>query len=811
MKQIFFKGMLCAAAAAALGACTDGIGLGFDSTDAQGKIALNASVDCSLANSRSRAEYNEVGLADLSLRLTSADGSYTHTWESVGEFDTNQLFPVGTYTLEAFYGDESAEGYESPYFYGTTTFKVEENETTPVGLEASLANALLDISFTENFTSYMAEYSAEVHSAGGSYFSYDTDLAKPIYTRAGKVEVSVEFTKPNGQQAKLVASEFDAEPRHFYHVTVDVTNDGNGVVNQLVVTFDDGLADESRDIDISDEVMNAPAPVVTPLGFDPSEPLELVAGVAPDYNVGFDVIAYGGLKALTLTTRSASLAGQGWPPEINLIGTDISALTALGFEAKGVGKPDKMAVLTLSDVLHHITYVEGADNTTEFTLVARDSYGKVSESVSLTILTDPLSLTLDSGEYGLGENVISFAMTYNGNSPEDVTVQYHNTRGTWTTLKPEFTEGDAKGVYNATAPIAPTYTDVQLRASAPGTATVELTVKPKPRTVVDTKASINAFATFAYIPVTTGTDNSDFAELTQGVKAYVSADGDTYSEATIAEVLLDSKYIKVEGLKANASNYVKIVNAGQAIEVVGATSIDTEQPSTLTNGELDEWNVITNTERGSGLAALLSASCDVYSTEGWATFNDLTTSKLVYNTKYSALSSTLSNNNGHNDKCALIRSVGFGCTGATGNNSNPTEFSQGELFLGTYSMTTGPSYGIAFDSRPVSMSFWYKYTPATNSADCGYAEITLLDATGGEIASKAVALEAADNFTEQVVALDYNFSSAKAASIKVIFRSTNAGTEYLNSTYMPKKTTLGSLSDYYVGSQLFVDDIVLNY
>lgn len=812
MKQILFKGMLCITAAAALGACTDGIGLGFDQDGATGTISLTTSVDCSLENSRSRAEYGEVTTNDLSLRLTSVDGSYTHSWDHVSDFDPNQLFPVGTYTLKAYYGDEATEGFGSPYFYGSTTFKVEENETTPVSLDASLANALLDIKYTENFISFMTDYSAEVHSAGGSYFDYGKEETRPIYTRAGKVEVNVNFTKPNGKSAKLLASEFDAEPRHFYHVTVDVTNDGSADAT-LVVLFDDGLEEESHDIDISDDVMNAPAPTVTLTGLEEgTEVIELVAGVAPDYNVGFDVIAYGGLKTLNLTTKSESLLAQGWPDEINLIGKDLSALTSLGFESKGLGKPDKMAVINFSEVIKHITYVDGGENITEFTLLARDSYGKTSEPLTLSIKTTPLSLTLDEGEYYLGENIITFTLSYNGNNPvEDVTVTYKNSRGTWSKLNADYVESETKGTYKATASITPTNNDITLRAVADGTPTVELVISPKPRVVVDTQGTVNAFGSFAFIPVTTGADESGFAEMAKTAKIYVSTDGEEYTEAAATTALIDNKYLKVEGLTPGVTNYIKIVNEGQKIEHAGATAIVTETPIALTNGDMESWSSV-NREVAGGLLNLTKASVDIYSCAGWATLNDLTTSKLVYNTDYSALSSTLSDANGHEGKCALIRSVGFGCTGTTGNSSNATDFSQGELFLGTYS--NSPIYGMEFTSRPTSLLFWYKYVPK-NPNDKGYVEIKVLDANNNIISEQFADLEESSEFTERTLTLDYNLNSKKAKYLQITFRSTNAGNTYLNINDIPKITRrvllTDTLSDYYVGSQLYVDDIVLNY
>ncbi len=250
----------------ALTSCTDGIGTGFGG-NGLGKIAPTAEVDVSLVSTRnSRKEYSAVTPSDLSLKLSSADGTYSRTWESVSAFPTNQDFAVGQYLVEAFYGDESAEGFDAPYFYGSQQILVKENEQTRVTLTASLANAMIDITYTQAFQDYMTSYSAEVHSAGGAYTSYSSDETRPVYIKAGQAEVSVDFVKPNGKGAKVEVANFKAEPRHFYHLTVDMSQ-GSGVIESLIVTIDETVEEETVEIDISDEVLNTSAPEVTAEGF----------------------------------------------------------------------------------------------------------------------------------------------------------------------------------------------------------------------------------------------------------------------------------------------------------------------------------------------------------------------------------------------------------------------------------------------------------------------------------------------------------------------------------------------------------------
>ena len=125
---------------------------------------------------------------------------------------------------------------------------------------------MIDITYTQAFQDYMTSYSAEVHSAGGAYTSYSSDETRPVYIKAGQAEVSVDFVKPNGKGAKVEVANFKAEPRHFYHLTVDMSQ-GSGVIESLIVTIDETVEEETVEIDISDEVLNTSAPEVTAEGF----------------------------------------------------------------------------------------------------------------------------------------------------------------------------------------------------------------------------------------------------------------------------------------------------------------------------------------------------------------------------------------------------------------------------------------------------------------------------------------------------------------------------------------------------------------
>lgn len=819
------------AASALVGACADDLGKGFGSDGSCGSIALSAFIDSSLEKSASRAEYNTVTDDDLSIRLTAADGSFSKTW-NINDFPSDSLIKVGNYTIEAFYGDEDSEGFECPFFFGSQDIKVTEQNTTDVALTAVLANALLDITYTDNFKNYMTAWKAEVHSAGGSYFDYSDAETRPIYTKAGQVEVSVDFTKPNGNGGKLSVASFTAQPRHFYHLTVDVTNEGSGAIEGFDITLDDGMEELTFLVDISDEVLNAPAPDVTLMGASDGEPVAYIEGTEySGEDLGFNIIAYGELAKAVLTTQSPSLIQQGWPAEFDLV-SDLAKGEAFGLVGLGFNNPEKMAVANLTKVISHLRYVDGTDNNNVFTLLVTDKMGKQSEAVSFTVNVEALQIELADGKYYYGDDTISFTLYYNGGTPDDdVVIEYKNDLGVWTRFSDvDFTavEGhNFKCVASIPANIGDYYEVLNLRASVEGIDTSVLDVTVLPQAVFDSKRKVNAFANYAYIPVTIGQKDGNTELLDQTLKAasvILFADGAAVSGASITPDAAN-RVLKVEGLTAGKEYTFKIINTEKDADSQKDTSFITEENLQLENGSLDD--DVTNIASGS--------YWENVKFNGWGTNNSMTTSETSgsFAYGYTTISGTIQTTDAKSGKAALIRTVGWGsgntATGSNGTSGNCKYRDPGLLHLGDTRTarpsgfgqndnngcgpieTTDLNCGIEFSSRPSSVSFWYKYSPK-NSADKGQALVEIYDSNNKVIDSKSISLDAASTYTQKTVSLSYDHNSPKAAKLYIRFLST-ADSQFLQRTNNnfsgPGFANLGRGT--FMGSQLYIDEVVLNY
>lgn len=823
MTKYTFMACVLAAGAVAVSSCSE------DSpsriTRGHGTLAASVAMDGSVKSPRqSRAPESRADLPDaseLSLRLVSTDGgAFSKEWATLADFSSDEEFAVGNYTLEAWYGTEGAEGFECPYYYGSCPVKIEDRKTTTVALTAALAQAMVDVTYTDAFKHFMTEYSAKVngHALGAAE-------TRAVYVAPGTVAVTVDFTKPNGDKgANYEVARFAAKAQTLYHVNVDL--DGDAGDAKLVVTYDDELDQQEIIIDISDLVMNAPAPVAEPSGFTSGEAVEFVAGMAPADGLKVNMIAQGGLKEVNLTTSGSSLLAQGWPAEINLLAATAdqqATLRNLGFDCLGLwNNPDKMAVVDLSGVLSHIAYLEGGNNNTEFTLSVKDANFKVADPVVLNLACEKLVLEITGGNALQPDAPATVTLAYNGTNPADnITFYAGNDRGTFDAISDvTFSEPVSRATadYTVTFPSLTTDKAVSIKAVCNGTESNTYTLKPAPFEVAVNDNDV--YARHAFVTVNgTEDETRDQATLAAAAKYYISTDGTNYTEASGTA---DGAYTHLASLSPATTYYIKVKIDGLQSAV---TTFTTEPATGLPNPGMEDW---CQTDGASHWELVWPGTSQADCV--WGTNNPMTTSQ-GSNFAYCRISGTISAE-GRSGNCALIRTVGWGSGNtavSSGGGSGKTKYvDAGLLHLGASRTTRPDGYGdehtpgcvttddldcgIAFTSRPVQLAFSYKYT-AKNSSDSGVAEYWVKDEAGAIIASGSKVLPAASDWTTATVDMVTPAAgTAKAAKLYVKFQSTNSESFLEKNNSNLSGPGWGNLSrGTYMGSQLYIDDITLNY
>lgn len=804
-------GAIAACGLTAMSDCSDT----FDpSSDSEGRILLNLDLNREVAapkqSAKSRAgQAKEITATDLKLTLKADDGSMERSWASLTDFDNSEDFPVGMYTMEASYGSETEEGFDKPYYFGSTAIRVRENETTPANITARLGNAMITVVYTEAVANYFSACKGEVVSVSGTQHDYTLDETRALYVQPGHVEINASFTKQNGVSGKVNVASFEAEPRNHYIVTVDA-NGGDVGSGTLVITFDSELATEEVTIDLSDDILTAPAPVITASGFTVGEPLTVVEGTAPAGALRMTVTAQAGVNTAVLTVRSASLREQGWPETVDFATADaatLGKLRGLGLEFIGLeGVKSKMAVVDFTKVLQHIAYVEGGDNTSEFTLVAKDAYSKVSEPLTLSVAVEKLALAIENVDnLFMDETELSFDMSFNGTDANAVQFKIKNARGTFddAVVKSIAPVSRAASVYHVVLEVPADDKDVVVYAVCGNVTSETITVKRGEPSHVLAVADNDVFATHASGSLSL-IDGGDAAAALASASLLLSEDGVAFTE--VAKNASGNGF-SLSGLKPAQTYYLKAKLNAQMSRVVIFT---TEAATQLPNAGMEEW---AKTATGD--------NWERWDVSGWATYNPMTTGNTGTRNgcAYVNRSGTAQATGHAGQYAAELRTIGWGSgNGAYGDiKSNHCKYiTKGMLYLGGSptqydQLEAQATKGMGFASRPSSISFWYKYSHK-NSADYGGMTIWVKDAAGNTIASGSQSNLAAGGWQQVTVPLTYSANSAKAAQIYVEFSSSDHANWDTRSTDWFTVPRFGNLSDgIFQGSSMFVDDIVLNY
>ena len=791
------------------------LGLDFNAETVTGTIS---------EGSRASTTKTTVGVDDLQLTLSSNDREWERTYSSVEEFNAETSFPTGDYTLKAFYGEAKSEGFAQPYYYGEADFTIEHDKTTEVTLPVRLKNSIIDVKVTDAFASYMKSYSFTIVSSRNTSHTWDDTPNEDLYVPAGTTRVLVSFEKPNGTKAQnLEVASYTAKACYRHTVTIDY-NDGNvGGSEALKIDLNDAVeVSDEAEVDISDKILNAPAPTMQ---IDMKLPggnkttnyrREFVEG-CPDVEIAaFNIEARGGIQHVYLTTKSEGLKALGWPETVDLCypGEYESKLNELGIQLLGVSeKRDVMGVVGLKDVFANIPYMENGSNTSTFEIKVVDWNGKESEqTLKMTTVVSPLVFEILKAEFTSFDDV-DVVFRFNGNYESLYSLKFFAQKtigGHDICPIKEAAEGD-DDIFTADLEYDYKYFlegegyTLYAQAGPYRTPDYEIEVNHDLTLVV---AEENVFATYAIVKL------EDVPAGATNPKFQISTDNKNFENVTCRAIAGQPNYYRIDGLKPDTQYWIR-ANIGKVITKLPRVTFHTEAAAQLVNGSLDAEPKVDRS----------GTHWKDYSFPGWATMNSLTTSQQngTDGTTYTYVcnSGTIPTNDSRKNQAVAVRTVGWGsgntaaATTLWGNGFGDCKHvTAGELFLGVWNgVNMDNDYGISFTSRPSSVSFWYKYETVTdNNGDFGTVEVIVEDAAGKPIASSGVVKLTSKSWESKPIPLVYQLGSGKAAKISVAFKSSgNPDCVKADPKYMTPPPVRNLSTGEYVGSKLYIDEVTLNY
>lgn len=847
----FSTGLLLAVAMTGMVACSTEDGFRTDGPD--GKVVLNVSSDARVMMN-TRADDTKVSVvpepSQFGISFEKQDGSFSKDWVNVDAFNREGIFPIGTYTLSATYGDPEQEGFELPYFSASQNVTVEAGVESHVQLTASLSNAMVSVRYSNDFKSRFAAYSSALKaesSADWVVFAQNED--RPAYMKPEKIDLRITLTNGQGEKVEVAPYSFTAKPQHHYIVTLGV-NDQNGSDNaHLDVQITEEVESEFVDISLGDDLFTAPAPSLKVYDFPADMTYnEFEAFEAPG-DPRINVLAYGGLRKVNLNVVSANPLAFG--NSVQLVGADPivqNQVAVAGLDVQGLFRnPDKAGVIRFKDF-----FAKLPEGSYRFRIDVEDSRTLVSEEpveFTVTIKQVEVKLSVASHPEYMGGEITVTATTNQPNVKDNLRFEVTNNKAEWVKApvldSPSAVKTRAEGeyVFNYRLSIpAVGHSYLSVRAFYGADTTPKAEIKDDGVIFPEYTVEVDAFANKALLKVVPA-DASKFDVIVKNFK--VDFNG---SERTLATYNAEDGIFELTGLLADTdySGFESFLSYSDNPKksIPGFT---TESMRDVENGDFSLSTETINFKNvnvgGQWSRTLLSThqttTSIVRSTpDGWATVNDLTCYKKASNKNTWFIVPSTYENNG----AVILQTVGYSHNGsdpaktsqaAAGvenyyckNSPSDSELSKapGELFLGNYYYdgTAHRTDGVAWNSRPESLSFTYSYESYKDEK--GEAYVIVYDASGDIISSGRTLISDGQNQSENVILSAYPFGK-KAAWIELGFRSTSKDTN--PSVHIPTGSELYegdhgvSLNNYStrtneysavaLGSKLTIDNVKVGY
>lgn len=813
-----------------------------------GGMSLHLSANSSVTDVTTRSSEEVLpSIQDFSISVLQGD-KVQASWDKLSDYDEDTTFPVGSYTLKAFYGDIEKEGFDSPYYEGTTDFNIRGGETTPVETTCKLANTKISIEYTDDFKQYFKTYSSTVQAELGSEVSFSSGETRAAYVKPGRISVKLTFTKVNGGLSPTtieVATIEEALAQHHYHLQMNV-DAGKAM---LSIVFDRVTEVRPITLDISDKALNIKPPYFTLTGFEKTsnDGNQWDGNPIESNQLSALLTSLGGFTKCILRTTSPNLPD--WPEEgFNLAALtpeDQALLDKSGVKLIGFGiNQDQMGIINFTGLIPNLNITDNND-THLFYLSATSTYGKQSEDYVLNITTPKNFMLLPTEPVKMKSKEVTIPVKLKEGNPQNIKL-YYRYYGVMTLINNTvITPIEGKeGYYNIKASgidMGVVAKDFQAEYNGLKSAIVSVAVIIPSYSVI-----LEPFDVWSYTAEMTIIPEyaEDMSNVMSAIEAYISLNGSTWTKVDAKDLKLDVTTGKavISGLTPGTTYYFRTTcddGATFSIPVMQTTESVVQLPD-FTQGWGNYFNETINKGGGYGYSGILGSSKkqdtrlltieDLNDT--WAVVNQKTapTNPKTKNTWY-IVASAFNQNTGVmlrnvawsdklGDPPSKYGSVSWSAT--TLNDLTPPTHehrSAGKLFLGSYSYNHSTNVeiyneGISFTSRPIKLKGTYTYV--ANNDQGGIVTVIVENREGGQtlkLAEGSEVLTATSSQKDFTVDLTYNtMFEKKATHLRVMFASSSNASNTQSVEDSKIKTTDNKGEAVSTGSELYIDkNIILEY
>ena len=221
-----------------------------DHTDGSGQVSFEISGKYEVADqTRSNvSDYTTLpSTGDFMLSVSSTSSAYS--WNGkISEWDSSASLPAGNYKVTAAYGSLNEEGFDKPFFTGSSDFSIVGGQVTRVPVSVRLGNTVVLVRCTDSFMNYYNDYSFKLTRSGSTLATFVKGEDKGAFVDGYRF--TLEGTVEGPTKTQTFSKEYTSlNEATAYTFLFDVSNVGGATIT---VTFNDTV----ETIDLGDVELN---------------------------------------------------------------------------------------------------------------------------------------------------------------------------------------------------------------------------------------------------------------------------------------------------------------------------------------------------------------------------------------------------------------------------------------------------------------------------------------------------------------------------------------------------------------------------
>lgn len=208
-----------------------------NTAEESGQVTFSLSGDYEIADKTKSnvSQFTSLPSSD-DFEVSIRNSSSSDVWSGkISEWASNTQLKAGNYSVTATYGSLEEEGFDKPFFTGSSEFAVTGGNTSDVHINVSLGNTLVLVRCTDNFKKYYKDYTFTLKRDGADIVTFVKDETKAAFIDGYKF--TLEGTLVSETKTQSFSKEYTSlDEATAYTILFDASNVGGAAIT---VTFND--------------------------------------------------------------------------------------------------------------------------------------------------------------------------------------------------------------------------------------------------------------------------------------------------------------------------------------------------------------------------------------------------------------------------------------------------------------------------------------------------------------------------------------------------------------------------------------------